>query len=448
MALSRLRLRLTASYAVGFFAVLIVLNLAVVRSVRQFAQESLTRRLTAAASGVLVEIPREFNERPDSGWAKAARATLDEWPAGADALVVYGGNGARLATLGASTLIAASPQDVAKLEELPPDTGAAPNQRTRRVLVRGPPPLTVVAAGSLDDALEPATVLGGWLLRLTPLLLLASLLLGYLFAGRALAPMNALAARIARLAPDQLDQALPVRTPPDEIDRIALQFNGLLSRLEGARTRNRRFVQRAAHQIRTPLTLLLGEASLQRSGAPDPAESRRAIDRIWISAHQMQRRVDELVTWAAAEAGEAPPMGDSIELDALALEATDLMRHRASVLGHPLELLQVEAVTVPGNAALLREALVELLENACRHGEAGVPVSVRVLRTADHAEVTVLNRGSAVDIPEVRVDELPEDGRGLGLSIVRWIAEQHQGRLDIAREVDRNAITLVLPLTQ
>ena len=115
----------------------------------------------------------------------------------------------------------------------------------------------------------------------------------------------------------------------------------------------------------------------------------------------MQRRVDELVTAAAAEAGEAPVMADDVALDALALEATDLMRQRAAMLGHPLDLQGIQELTVRGNAGLLREALVELLENACRHGDAGAPVSVRVIRSATEARLEVVNRGGVVQPPEL-----------------------------------------------
>jgi len=446
MGLSRLRLRLTASYAIGFFAVLVVLNLIVVRSVRQLEEGLLTRRLSLAARDLLVEVPREFGEHRSEGWATAAARVLDEWPPGPDALVAYGRDGSQMATLGPPALVATAPKVLPQTGRLPSDTTYAPDHSARRIMVRGNPPLTALAIGSLDDTRRAADALGLWLFRLAPVLLLASLVLGYLFSGRALAPMNALAERIAGLAPERLDERLPVRAPPDEIDRLATQFNDVLTRLQQAQLRNRRFVQQAAHQIRTPLTLLLGEASLQRSGLPDIGELRRSLDRIWVSAHQMQRRVDELVTVAAAEAGEAPVLGDDVELDALALEATELMRQRAAMLGHPLELLGIEELTVRGNAALLREALVELLENACRHGDPGAPVSVRVTRMGGEAHIDVVNRGPVVQAPDVLMREVPPDGRGLGLSIVRWIAEQHGGRLEILREDNRNAIGLILPL--
>jgi signal transduction histidine kinase len=446
MGLSRLRLRLTGSYAIGFFAVLIIFNLVVVRAVRRLEENLVTHRLQLAARDLLFEVPREKAERPDASLANAAARVLDEWPSGPDALIVYGADGVLLAFIGAPALVEMAPRVLPAADGFARDTVSALGHRVRRVTASSPLLRTLVI-GSLDDTRRAADALGLWLFRLVPILLLASLVLGYFFAGRALAPINVLGGRIAGLAPDRLDARLPVATPPDEIDRLAAQFNALLGRLQEAQLRNRRFVQQAAHQIRTPLTILLGEAALQRSGKADLKELHHALDRIWTSAHQMQRRVDELVTLAAAEAGESPPMGDSVELDALALEATDLMRRRAAALGHPLELLGIDEVSVRGNTALLREALVELLENACRHGEAGATVGVRVVRTAGHAQLEVVNRGGEVALPDRSLQEIPPDGRGLGLSIVRWIAERHGGRLTVSREEDRNVIALILPLT-
>ena len=444
MELSRLRLRLTGSYAIGFFVALVIFNLAVVQAVRRMDEGELTRRLALAARDLLVEVPREFAERPEVGWGSAAARVLDEWPSGSDALVVYGPDGSQLAALGSPDLLATAPRTLQFADDLHPDTLYAPDHRARRVMASSGA-LTSLAIGSLDDARRAADALGFWLFRLVPALLLASLAVGYVFAGRALAPMRALGERIAGLAPDRLDARLPVATPPDEVDRLAMPFNALLARLQRAQSRNRRFVQQAAHQIRTPLTILVGEASLQRTGHAGAHELRQAMDRIWISAQQMQRRVNELVTLAAAEAGDRPPMDDQVELDALALESMDLIRHRAAMLGHRLELQDIEAVTVRGNLELLREALVELLENACRHGSTAGPVGIRVVQRAGRAHLEVISYGPPVATPHARVEEMPADGRGLGLSIVRWIAESHGGLLEFRREDDHNVISLTFP---
>jgi two-component system sensor histidine kinase TctE len=109
--------------------------------------------------------------------------------------------------------------------------------------------------------------------------------------------------------------------------------------------------------------------------------------------------------------------------DGLGLECTDLMRARAAGTGRALALGAVEPLTVRGNAALLREALLELLENACRYGGAGAPVVTEVRRENGWGTLSVSNAA-----PE----NLPSSSTGqkLGLRIVAWIAEGHGGRLE------------------
>ena len=92
----------------------------------------------------------------------------------------------------------------------------------------------------------------------------------------------------------------------------------------------------------------------------------------------MSRRVDELFLLARAEAGEALARPEAVELDAVAIEAADLMRGRAHALGRKISLGPMASVEVLGDGSLLREAAVELVENACRHGAASEPVDIAV----------------------------------------------------------------------
>ncbi|HWA57513.1 MAG TPA: HAMP domain-containing sensor histidine kinase, partial [Gemmatimonadales bacterium] len=238
-----------------------------------------------------------------------------------------------------------------------------------------------------------------------------------------------------------LRERLPVQSPSDEVDGVREQFNTLLERLEAAQEGNRRFLRQAAHQIRTPLTLVMGEASLALQGDAPP--ERDVLDRILRASEQMQRRVGDLFVLAEAQAGSPIPLDDVVDLEELALEVADAARARARQLEHPLMFGSVEPLVVRGNRALLREALLELLENALRHSDPG---STIVLEVHSGIGVSVVSAGPAFDLPPAAPAGPSFEGRdhGLGLSIVQWIASLHGGGLTLQVERGLNRVTLAL----
>jgi two-component system sensor histidine kinase TctE len=147
--------------------------------------------------------------------------------------------------------------------------------------------------------------------------------------------------------------------------------------------------------------------------------------------------VEDLLLLARADAGERSPLVDTVELDGLALEVVDLMRARASALGRQLELGTMDPVTVRGNAVLLREAVLELLENACRHGGASAPVRLSVFQADGSAIVAVANDPGAAAGAR-------SPGDGLGLQVVEWIASEHGGELHRAADDSRVEFRLIL----
>jgi len=220
-----------------------------------------------------------------------------------------------------------------------------------------------------------------------------------------LAARFAVAVLAAVAVVDDLNRRLPVRAPPDEIDRLTERVNGLLASLAEARDRNRTFLARAAHQIKTPLTVVRGESTLGLERPRDNDTYRAALERIQRAADQMVRRVDDLFLLAQAEAGDRPPMQDAVELDGLALECTDLMRGRAQQTRHSLELERVEGAVARGNEPLLREALLELLENAVRYGEAARPIRVAAYAGHEHATLAVTSAGRRCPATHFRSNE-------------------------------------------
>ena len=440
MRYSRLRLRLAGRFALGMLLGLAVLDVGLFTLLRRRANARLSDQVIAAARGLRAAVLREDAEQP-TDLEGAVKEALDEWPMGVASLAVYASDGRLLGRRGLSSLFSAVPS----LAELPAsgrtlDRPLDSEGSARLAAERnGPPPaFVVVAVQSTSLLTEDLESLAGWLLVSVPLALLISLPAGYILARRALAPFASLAAEIEGMAPGSLDRRLPVGTPPDELDRLAQQVNDLLDRLAEAQHQTRGFLAQAAHQLRTPLTLIRGESDLAMDRPREAAAYRAALDRISLAARQMSRRVDELFLLARAQAGEKIPRAEKVELDAVGLEAADLMRGRAQELGHRLELGAMQGSEVMGDADLLREAAVELLENACRHGGRAGPITLAVRVDDAEAVLEVVSDG-----PPFRDQD--QNG-GLGLAIVRWIASTHGGRFAIERIGERNRAGLYLPV--
>jgi len=439
MPLSSVRLRLAGWFSLAFLAGLLLLSL----FLYFFTHHRNNTRFTAALageSGDLVQaIQREYAEAPASGLAAAAQAAIEEWPAGPEGLAVYDATGARLAVGGPAALTATIPRSLPPGRWETRDVPGPGEHGIRLVHARAErPAMHVVMAGSLARLDEDTEALLRWLAVSVPVTALVSLAAGYVLSSRALRPIGALERSIGAIGADQLDRRLLVHPAPDEIGRVAIQFNGLLDRLEASQARNRRFLEEAAHQIRTPLTLVLGEAELALGDNGSAEGATDALRRVRLAAAQMRRRVDELLLLARADAGERAPLTDQVELDGLALEVMDLMRARAHTLGRRLELGIMDAVSVTGSESLLREAVLELLENACRHGGAQVPVRLSVSSAGGSALLEVVNGAN-----DARGEPAP--GHGLGLQVVEWIALEHGGRLERVVESEQVVCRLVIP---
>jgi len=280
-----------------------------------------------------------------------------------------------------------------------------------------------------------------WLTISAILVVLLGLGGGYVLSRRALAPIDALGDAIAGISPGALRARLPVNTPADEVDRVRMQFNALLDRLEAAQAQNRKFLREAAHQIRTPLTLVMGEASLELQRAE--GEGAAVLRRIQLAAEQMQRRVDDLFLLAEAQSGSIPPLDEVVDLDGLLLEVADAMRGRARQLVRQLQFREVAPASVRGNRGLLREAIIELIENAVRHGTKGTPVELGLV-AGQEARVVIASGGEPFVLTEA-TSAAPE--HGLGVPIVQWIAGVHGGRLETRHQGGTNEVFLVIPLS-
>ncbi len=140
----------------------------------------------------------------------------------------------------------------------------------------------------------------------------------------------------------------------------------------------------------------------------------------------MSSRVKDLFLIASSEAGDIPSFTDDVELSGLVVECADLMRGRARSMGHVFEINSHGSLHAQGNEQLLREAYLELIENAVKYGTPGEPIKLGAYLKDSGFCLEVSNEQGHVVTPAA-------DSYGLGLSIVDWIANVHEGKF-VTRE--------------
>ena len=214
----------------------------------------------------------------------------------------------------------------------------------------------------------------------------------------------------------------------------------LLHRVQGAAERQRRFVANAGHELRTPLTVIRTEADVTLSDPDASVDELRAMGRVIIdAADRTEELLDGLLVLASVEHGARTDK--PVELAALARRVAASLQRPAARAGVRFEL-DAEPAWVRGDPALLERLVANLLENVIRHGAgpAGRAATIRVRAGAAAALVEVANGGTVIATaalarlgePFQRLDRSRADrGAGLGLSIVRAIAEAHGGGLEL-----------------
>lgn len=223
-----------------------------------------------------------------------------------------------------------------------------------------------------------------------------------------------------------------------ELKPLVQALNDHMQRVRNQMAAQRRFVANAAHQLRTPLALLTTQASVAAREADDSlrAEALRALT---VSTRQLSRLASQLLTLSRAEPGSRRPRSDRINLAAAARQVLEAHAEQALQGGIDLGLEADMPVHVQGDGTMLREMIVNLVDNALRYTPSGGAVTVRVLREGHEAVLTVEDNGPGIpDAEKIQVFErfyrimgTGSDGSGLGLAIVREVIEAAGGSIDL-----------------
>ena len=256
----------------------------------------------------------------------------------------------------------------------------------------------------------------------------------YLFAGRALRPVEAMRTRVAGMTDRDLSGRVPVPPARDEVGRLAETMNQLLGRLEGAQATQRRFVADASHELRSPLATIASGLELLDGSVAEA--DRSTVHTLRGEAGRLDRLVDGLLLLARSDERGLQPNREDVDLD----EIVEAERGRPSDVGGVAPEVRADPVRVSGDRAQLVRAVRNLVDNARRHADSRVQVTLTAV--GPHALIEVADDGPGVPAADrdriferfVRLDESrarSDGGAGLGLAIVREIVAVHGGSVEV-----------------
>ena len=318
--------------------------------------------------------------------------------------------------------------------------------------------LFIQTAAAPEEALEVASQIRHSLYIGVPLALLFAGVTGFLAARRALRPLTVMTQSAAEISADSLtEQRLPIPRAKDELQALALAFNATLDRLAAAFTRQRRFTADASHELRTPVTAILGHTELALSRQRTPAAYQETLERILGEAERMQRMIGRLLALARAESGQQVLDFAPTDISELLASLVDSFQQGIEGEAVRLELHAPPQVVIDTDADSLTQIVVNLMENAIAHTEQGV-VEVRLADQVDSVAIEIRDEGPGIapeDLPQIfdqfyRADPSRQHKRGnvgLGLALAHELTHLLGGEITAANRSARGAVfTVTLPM--
>jgi two-component system, OmpR family, sensor kinase len=315
------------------------------------------------------------------------------------------------------------------------------NEGSRLLATRVPHsgrPAVLVVGTTRQNNVETLGNFRDELLIAGPIALLLASGIGYLLAGLSLRQVEAMRRRAAAISGETPGERLPVPRTGDEVERLGQTLNEMLDRLQAALERERDFVADAGHELRSPLALLRTELELALHQARTGDELRAAVSRSSEEVERLAQLAEDLLLIARTERGRLPLRIEPVEVEALFDSIRSRFEWRAAEIGKTVRSAPTNGLLVRADRLRLEQALGNLVDNALRHGgdevtleaacrEGWVELHVRDSGNglAEEFMARVFDRFTRADVARGR------GGSGLGLSIVKTIAESHAGTAHI-----------------
>ncbi|MBE9052392.1 HAMP domain-containing histidine kinase [Nostocales cyanobacterium LEGE 11386] len=300
-------------------------------------------------------------------------------------------------------------------------------------------------AGEREEALEAVAVI----VEVFSLVFIVSLILAWLAAGRILAPLRTIITTAHAISESDLTQRLPTRDR-GELGELAKTFNEMMDRLESAFASQREFVNDAGHELRTPITIIRGHLELM---GDDPQEQQETLTLVMGELDRMSRLVDDLILLAKAE------RADFLQVTTVNVaQLTQELFIKAQALAErDWQLDAVAKGQIVVDRQRITEAVMNLAQNATQHTGKSDTISLGSAIAKGKVRFWIRDTGEGIPlVDQKRIFERfartsnsrrRSEGAGLGLSIVRAIAESHDGQVLLRSQLGKGSMfTIVLPL--
>jgi signal transduction histidine kinase len=427
-----IRVRLTAAFAVAMLLVLMAAATFVYLRQRDDLTETIDHGLERRSDDVAALIERSEEGRLAQVGAGRFADPEDSFvqvltPSGRP---VQGTTGVRVAALSPAEARRASQRATLVERDVPGVEGTA-RMLARPLTVEGRPVVLVVGVSLADRDETLSGLVASFLIGVPVAVLLASGI-GYWIAGAGLAPVEAMRRRAQRVSLGRGSERLPLPAAHDEIRRLGETLNEMLARLEDSFQRERRFVADASHELRTPLTVLKAELEAAVRIAGDDPELNKSLAVALEEVDHLAQLADDLLLIARAADGRLPVRPEPVDVGELLERTRQRFDDRARRQGREIQVEAPEGESVFVDPLRARQALGNLVDNALRHGGGEIRLSARSLPEAIEIDVADEGTGFPAEL-EGRVFERfsrgdgdgARGGVGLGLAIVRAIAEAH-----------------------
>jgi heavy metal sensor kinase len=300
-----------------------------------------------------------------------------------------------------------------------------------------------VSVQPLDEIAADLAVLRRVQLLALPLVIGLAGIGGYWLTRRNLAPLASMTEQARSITHSNLETRLDAGAAAEELATLSASFNELLSRLDQSFDHMRRFVADASHELRTPISIIRGEADVALSHDRSAAEYKQALALVLDESRRLSRLVDDLLNLARADAGRVKLRVEEFYLNDLLAECCRSANTLAGARGVTLECPAHDDVAFRGDEELVRRMVMNLIDNAIRYTPAGGRVSATLESRGGDVAIRITDTGTGI-APEVaahvferfyrgdKARSRQDGGFGLGLAIVKWIAESHKGAVELA----------------